>query len=413
MANLTKSKSMRWLSEQMVSVYRPIQATTEVFGGAAVSLDSDGRAGVLTAGERFDGFCFKDIDNSAGAAGAAGYDVPIVHWGIPLLAVSGATIADIGKAVFCSVDDNHFSFVPVAGWYVGRVVLVPTTGYAYVEMNNPGSDTWETWTSLADDVTFALPAQEGYVEVVGGGEMLHAHVTAAGTVTGTVSKRMAATVTLVDAQAASTTGQATQHDLTTLVGGAGVMIGIVDPDVPRNIVINHTDGDASISAFTVTVVGIDVNGDAATEVFTFAGGLDQVGSVAWATVTSITMSGYVGHAAADTLDIGYGVKYGVPVPDGASALDFDHLAVAHVEEVPAAEDATYGTFTPTTAADGTKDITVTYSYLLSFNFVTTNCAFTDSDTNLCVYDAGANATVKNRLGATKLVRIKWTGINAA
>ena len=36
---------------------------------------------------------------------------------------------------------------------------------------------------------------------------------------------------------------------------------------------------------------------------------------------------------------------------------------------------------------------------------TVNTANTDSDTNLCIYDGGTNAIVKNRLGTTGEIRI--------
>ena len=37
----------------------------------------------------------------------------------------------------------------------------------------------------------------------------------------------------------------------------------------------------------------------------------------------------------------------------------------------------------------------------------TNCAATDTDANLCIYDGGTQAIVKNRLGATGEIRIMY------
>jgi len=216
-------------------------------------------------------------------------------------------------------------------------------------------------------------------------------------------------VTLVDAAAGSTSGKATQLDMSAGLATYSVA-GIVDPDVPRNIVINFTDGDTSITAGTVTVTGVDVNGNAATETFDVTDGLDQVGSVAWATITSIALTGFAGNGAADTLDIGHGTKFGLPMPPSATGLDIDHLAVAGTEEVASAEDATYGTFTPTTAADGSKDIIVTYSYVR--HLAGSELAIlSDTDGYLCLYDGGANAVLKNRLGTTATCSIRFLGVN--
>ncbi len=83
------------------------------------------------------------------------------------------------------------------------------------------------------------------------------------------------------------------------------------PDVPRNITITITDGDASISAFQIDIVGVNAKGQAATEQFLFAGGLVQTGSVAWATITSVTVTSRTGANAGDVLDVGIGIKLGL------------------------------------------------------------------------------------------------------
>lgn len=83
------------------------------------------------------------------------------------------------------------------------------------------------------------------------------------------------------------------------------------PDVPRNITITITDGDASISAFQIDVVGVNARGQVATEQFLFAGGLIQTGNVAWATITSVTVTSITGDNAGDVLDVGIGTKLGL------------------------------------------------------------------------------------------------------
>ena len=83
------------------------------------------------------------------------------------------------------------------------------------------------------------------------------------------------------------------------------------PDVPRNITITITDADVSISAFQIDVVGVNAKGQAATEQFLFAGGLVQTGNMAWATITSITVTSITGAGVGDVLDVGIGIKLGL------------------------------------------------------------------------------------------------------
>jgi len=82
-------------------------------------------------------------------------------------------------------------------------------------------------------------------------------------------------------------------------------------DVPRNVSITVTDGDTSISAFQIDVVGIDAKGGAAAERFVFGGGLVQTGNVIWAHITSIIVTSITGAGAGDVLDVGVGSKVGV------------------------------------------------------------------------------------------------------
>lgn len=159
--------------------------------------------------------------------------------------------------------------------------------------------------------------------------------------------------------AATTSAGADQLDVS---GGGGAMANIVQPDVPRNVVINFTDADASISAFQVDVVGTAPDGSATAEQFLFAGGLDQTGSVIHAKITSVTVTSITGNAAADTLDLGYGDKVGVPVPAGATGLSIVKLVTDGTEEAASATDTTNNSFTSTTAPNGTRDFEVWFEY---------------------------------------------------
>lgn len=160
--------------------------------------------------------------------------------------------------------------------------------------------------------------------------------------------------------AATTSAKATQYDIST---GDGSMAGIVQPDVPRNVVINFTDANASISAFTVTVTGLAPDGTAAVEAFVFGGGLDQNGSVVFASITTIVITDLAGHGAGDLLDIGHGVKIGVVLPAGSTSLSILKLKCDGTIEAASATDTTNNSFTATTAPDGAHDYEVWYEYL--------------------------------------------------
>ena len=91
------------------------------------------------------------------------------------------------------------------------------------------------------------------------------------------------------------------------------------PDVPRNITFIITDGDASISAFTMTVTGLDAKGIAQVESFNFAGGLAQVGSIAFATIIQVRFTAITGAGAGDVISVGIGSKLGIVNPIYAAA----------------------------------------------------------------------------------------------
>ena len=99
------------------------------------------------------------------------------------------------------------------------------------------------------------------------------------------------------------------------------------PDVPRNVKIAITDGDVSITDFDIDVVGVDSKGDAQTENFIFAGGLNQVGNIAFATITSVTVNSITGDGAGDILDVGIGSKIGL-----SNTLDYTTTDVYKVKK---------------------------------------------------------------------------------
>jgi len=167
---------------------------------------------------------------------------------------------------------------------------------------------------------------------------------------------------LLNPAAGTTTGAGDQLDVEAAAGGE-VVANLVQPLHPRNLVLNFTDSGVEISAFQVDVVGVAPDGSAVAEQFLFAGGLDQVGSKVYASVTSVTLTSITETGAtAKTLDIGYGTKFGVPVPANTATLVVHTVLVAGAVDSASAVDQTNNSFTPTTAADGAKEIEVCYSY---------------------------------------------------
>lgn len=85
-----------------------------------------------------------------------------------------------------------------------------------------------------------------------------------------------------------------------------VMTGLIQPSGARRLTLTIVDGDVSINAFDITVVGVDQNGGAVSENFLFAGGLVQTTTAYLKSVTSITLTSITGNGAADTLDAAWG-----------------------------------------------------------------------------------------------------------
>ena len=114
----------------------PVIASDIIYEGAAVGMvQASGHARPLAAGDRFVGFAEATADNSAGAAAAI--NVRVYGIGEIQLAVTGATITDVGQPVYAS-DDDTFSISPVSGVFVGFVKRYVSSGVAVVEFNAAG-----------------------------------------------------------------------------------------------------------------------------------------------------------------------------------------------------------------------------------------------------------------------------------
>ncbi len=94
--------------------------------------------------------------------------------------------------------------------------------------------------------------------------------------------------------------------VTTRVIASGSQPLAAQPDVPRNATITVVDLNTSISAGTVAITGVDQLGAPQTESLDLGVALLFTGTVLWATITSVDVTGLVGNAVADTLAVGIG-----------------------------------------------------------------------------------------------------------
>ncbi len=142
-------------------------------------------------------------------------------------------------------------------------------------------------------------------------------------------------------------------------------------DVPRNVVATVTHG-SSVVAMTILVTGLDVYGDVMSELLTIAAtGTSQTatGNKAFKSITSVAITA-AADAEANTLDLGTGVKLGLP-----HRVDENGMMVAKVDgatdaatfvEAVATDPATTttgdvrGTVTFASAPDGTKKLACLY-----------------------------------------------------
>jgi hypothetical protein len=428
MANTTKSISREFVDAYplMPMYFYPTQATqTTLKAGAGATLDTSGRAGQFAAGERLIGLLATEVefkDRSEATAAQTGKDIPVIVNPCVRIAISGAAACDEGKAVFMS-DDQTFTFVPTKGTYFGQLVHYDVRNSLCTVRCDPGNSVWQTWVSLADNEEIALPAQAGVVVVATDAEFGIVHIQADGSITSdphsitttVTGDAIVGMMAIPKAAAPTTSAGCTQLDISS--GATATAQDLVQPDAPRNVHMVVTDADTSISAGTVTFTGKDQNGEDAVESFDLTDGLNQVGSIAFASLTSVALSALDDNDTGDVFDFGYGSKFGVP--GNGTSLSIVHLSVDGARDVVAATDTTNNTFTPTTAPNGAKPVVATYKMTPAYVGASTvtsingsaNFATTDSDSDLCVYDAGTNASLKNRLGSTKVVQVRFIGLN--
>jgi Ca2+-binding RTX toxin-like protein len=122
------------------------------------------------------------------------------------------------------------------------------------------------------------------------------------------------------------------------------------------------------TAGTLTLVGVDQNGNAATQAIDIAVGAGTrtvVTDKAYATLTSATISG--GSGFAGSVSIGLGTALGVPTNKSPAATAFAVYKeqVNGLDETVGTVDATAMTIAPTTPADGAHSFAFWYNFTVT------------------------------------------------
>lgn len=139
----------------------------------------------------------------------------------------------------------------------------------------------------------------------------------------------------------------------------------VHPDWPRKLQVDIIDADASISAGTITLAGLDQNGASVSETFPLTGGTQNVKTAkAFASLTSITVAGCVGAVAPDTVSVGVTNDLGlvsqqIPAASGyAVYLEYLNGVLNPVGTV----DSVAGTIAPTVAPNAFNTYRFFFTY---------------------------------------------------
>lgn len=180
----------------------------------------------------------------------------------------------------------------------------------------------------------------------------------------------AATITALSMAAYVRYTDAVASELTSIVADVLLANGALtiagQPKVPCKLNVRITDANGSISAGTVTIVGVGARGQALSEQVTLTGGTaTKVTSAAFATVTSATVAGLAGNAAGDNLSIGQSAALGLPCPATATAVTVFKVIVDGNTDAVGTVDATAGTMIPTTAPNGMRQYSIWFAYTLT------------------------------------------------
>ncbi|MCK9599829.1 MAG: hypothetical protein M0R06_12370 [Sphaerochaeta sp.] len=144
---------------------------------------------------------------------------------------------------------------------------------------------------------------------------------------------------------------------------AGVLTIAAQNDYPRTVRGILTDANASITGATVTIFGLDQNGEGISDVLTFTGAGTVDGVKAFSKITSATWALTAGTVTTtdDTIALGYGPALGLPAAPG---VVYDRLIKGTFDggDEAGTFSSTYGLYTPAGTMDGAKAVEVDFLY---------------------------------------------------
>ena len=121
---LTANRDLDHYIDQELRCLR-LAAGAHVYKGALLGVTAAGYVRPLVAGDLFAGVAYEEMDNTGGADGAK--SVRMYTLGDFGHALSGATVANVGDAVYASAD-NTLTFNSTSNSYVGHAIDVPAAG---------------------------------------------------------------------------------------------------------------------------------------------------------------------------------------------------------------------------------------------------------------------------------------------
>jgi len=159
----------------------------------------------------------------------------------------------------------------------------------------------------------------------------------------------------------------------------GAQVVAAQPDYPRKLALFITDGDSSISAGTLALVGVGPSGEAVTESIALTGGTaTKISTKAYATLTSATVAGLAGNDGADKIALGVASALGLPgcKTPASSTFAVHKSNVDDANEAVGTVDAAAGTIVPTTVPNGAHD----YAFWFTFACTPTQNSHTHNQT---------------------------------
>jgi len=138
---------------------------------------------------------------------------------------------------------------------------------------------------------------------------------------------------------------------------------LTQPAVPRNVILTIVDTTPSITVGDVTIVGLDQDGNPATEVHDCAAGAGTyTGAIAFSRITSITMANFatLGGGGDETIAVGNGDVFGLPCGPNSRLVAVLKETLNLVDQTLGVTNATYKTYNPTGVPDAAKELSIWY-----------------------------------------------------